>query len=63
MIDRQQENFKILEVLREFFEKNPDIRFGQGLYNLNIATHIIEGKSVIDIFFEEPNVTLKRIKS
>ena len=56
--ERLKANLLILEILKNYFIKNPDYRFGQGLYNLNIATHVVNhtnesGTYYKDIFFEE----------
>lgn len=52
---RQEANFKILNQLKDYFTLYPDLRFGQGLYNLGIATHL-KGQ---DIFFQESELTSK----
>lgn len=63
--NRQQDNFKILDILFEYLKKNPDIRFGQALSNLNLATHRKESELAryMDIFYEEPSETLTKIKN
>lgn len=68
MKNRQQENFQILDILFEYLKKNPDIRFGQALHNLNLATHrmINDGfkpEDFKDIFHEEPDVTLTKMRN
>lgn len=49
-------NKHILLLLEDFFEKNPDIRFGQFISNLNT-------NSGIDLFVEEPCKTLERVRN
>jgi hypothetical protein len=67
--NRQQDNFQILDILFEYLKKNPDIRFGQALSNLNLATHrLLDDKenrpyNNEDIFYEEPDVTLTKMKN
>lgn len=72
--NRQQDNFQILDILFEYLKKNPDIRFGQALHNLNVATHRREDKltppeekwplaNYEDIFYEEPDVTLIKMRT
>lgn len=67
-MNRKEENEKLLKILKDYLEANPDIRFIQALWNL----HIIDGRTmvlspeanyteVIDRFYEEPGETLKRI--
>lgn len=71
--NRQQDNFQILDILFEYLKRNPDIRFGQALYNLNLATHRREATQELqnsgtwkhgdyDIFFEEPENTLLKLR-
>lgn len=50
---RAHYNIKILELLKDYFEKNPDIRFNQLVENLNYGN---------DYFYEEPEETYKRYK-
>ena len=61
--NRQQDNFQILDILFEYLKKNPDIRFGQALSNLNLATHRLKETGVEDIFYEEPDVTLTKMRT
>ncbi len=69
MNQKQELNFKILEILQDYLTQNPDIRFGQALHNLNIATHrLLDDKenrpyNNIDIFYEEPEQTLLKMKN
>ena len=64
---RQQANLKLLDALKQYFLDYPDMRFGQALSNLGIATHrLISHASTerttnlhyMDIFFEEPEKTM-----
>lgn len=59
---RLEANREILAVLSNYLESNPDLRFGQALTNLNIASHLRsyamnENKELEvfydDIFFQE----------
>lgn len=69
---RLEANRIIIEILNDYVQSNPDIRFGQALYNLGIATHKIEvapeynetnkGYYYRDIFFEESETTLNKLK-
>lgn len=52
--DRRTNNLQILNELTSIVEKYPDLRFGQ------IINTFINNDS--DIFYEEPDLTLKRIK-
>lgn len=53
-MSRLSDNQKILEILKEKVEEYPDLRFIQLLMNLNVIDHE-------DRFYEESNITLKRI--
>ena len=57
-VQRLRANLDILEILKNYFIANPTYRFGQGLYNLDIATHRMvydkdNGPQYFDIFFKE----------
>ena len=67
-MNRKEGNEKLLQLLKDYLEANPDIRFIQALWNL----HIIDGRTIvlspeasyteiIDRFYEEPAETLKRM--
>lgn len=65
-MNRYKNNLIILNILREYLENNPDIRFIQALWNLKIIDrdpvwNIREVNNPIDRFYEEPDETLKRI--
>lgn len=66
-MNRKEENEKLLKILKDYLEANPDIRFIQALWNLKIIDDkIIEGNGhdivvLVDRFYEEPGETLKRI--
>lgn len=63
-MNRQEANKKILEIVTSAVENNPDLRFIQILWNLNIIDSKKFGDEkiiVIDRFYEEPKETLKRI--
>lgn len=54
--DRSKYNLEILEEVKKFLEKQPDMRFIQALWALNIVDKE-------DRFYEEPQVTLEKVKS
>lgn len=65
-MNRKESNERLLKMLKDYLEANPDIRFIQALWNL----HIIDREPIwnpgeinppIDRFYEEPDDTLKRI--
>ena len=58
--DRQYYNFKILDELEDLLVKEPEIRFIQALWALNIINS--ENSSIEDRFYEEPNDTWKKVK-
>jgi len=72
---RLEYNLQILDCLKAYAERYPDMRFGQMLTNLNIATHlktyinyrseetgdIITDTDMEDIFFPESEETLKTV--
>lgn len=66
-MNRQEANFKLLEILKETLERFPDLRFIQALWALKIIDSKVEegaGHEIIvpiDRFYEEPTETLKRI--
>ena len=61
--ERQRCNFYILNELMNYVINNPDIRFIQALWNVNIIDRVENSDNVIrDRFFEEPNETLKRMR-
>lgn len=72
---RKEYNLQILEILKQYFEKNPYMRFHQGLYDLNlidfdvnvsmdeIEERINQGNILIkDLFNEESKVTLQKLR-
>ena len=60
MINRKQYNLEILNKLQEFLQKNPDFRFIQALWALDIIDRD-ENNLIIDRFYEEPNITLEKV--
>lgn len=65
-MNRKEENEKILKILKDYLEANPNIRFIQALWNLRIIDRDPiwkpgEAGPPIDRFYEEPSETLKRI--
>ena len=59
---RQECNQEILRILGEVIKMYPDFRFGQILWVLGI-NGLDEKNRLRDIFYEEPNVTLRNICS
>ena len=64
IINRQQANYEILNVLKEWIDNNQALRFGQILACANIVKYDYSDQtmSVIDPFFEESVDTLNAIK-
>jgi hypothetical protein len=62
---RQEYNKLILAKLSELIHKYPDQRFGQLLVNSEVIKLISSDKQLLaeDPFYEEPNVTLKRMEN
>ena len=55
-MNRQETNRKLLKILEETLEKNPEFRFIQALWCLKIT-------DTRDRFYEESETTLKRIEN
>ena len=51
---RLEANAEIIKILLEIMDKNPDLRFGQLLSNLEVVLE--------DPFYEESEITLNRVK-
>lgn len=63
MVNRQENNRKLIKILSELVENYPDWRFGQLLFN---AGYIDRKKNSLDIqdpFYEESKDTLTRVMS
>ena len=45
---RQQANFLILSILTDYITRNPDIRFQQALWNLDLVRRDSEGEFIDD---------------
>ena len=60
-MNRQETNRKLLKILEETLEKNPEFRFIQALWSLKIIDAGHEIIVPVDRFYEEPSETLKRI--
>lgn len=65
---RLEYNKQLLKILKDYLETNPDIRFIQALWNLNIIdlrtvtlSPELRHIEIVDRFYEEPDETLKRI--
>ena len=62
---RLKNNMKLLEILKNIIENNPDLRFGQILYVFGFIDHIYDKicdvTIIKDPFAEEPNQTLERV--
>lgn len=64
---RLEANKLIIQTILEYATNYPDLRFGQILTNLNIATHLqtygtpLQEYSYTDIFFDESVKTLKML--
>lgn len=64
VIKRQEANIEILDILKNWVEQNPELRFGQILACANIIKYDYSKQIVetVDPFFEESVDTLKNIK-
>ena len=62
---RQEANLEILNEIGVAIMNFPDLRFGQILANLDIIEYDYDVHKVTpkDIFYEEPVITLNRIKN
>ena len=64
---RKEKNEKILEILKNYLDSNPNVRFIQALWALKIIDPKVEKRAgheiivPVDRFYEEPSETLKRI--
>ena len=62
MQTRQEANRKIIEILQVNVEKYPDMRFGQMLFNLDINQNHSGTTTIRDIYADESNNILERVK-
>lgn len=63
---RKEANQKLLEILKETLENNPELRFIQALWALNLIDMHSMGNiasDIVDRFYEESSTTLERITS
>lgn len=62
---RKESNKELLRILADIIEDNPDLRFGQILFNWQfiIGDNDNGDIKIIDPFYEESVDTLKRVKS
>ena len=62
---RLKKNMELLDTLKTIIENNPDLRFGQILFNYGfiMPDHFEERKGWMmkDPFYEEPIITLGRV--
>lgn len=59
---RQEANLHLLEIIQDYLEKYPSLRFGQVLVNLNILEPTDNTAFVKDPYYDEPMAMLDRIK-
>lgn len=59
--DNKEDNLKILEKLKEYFEQHPEIRFIQGLWNVNIIQRDKDSQ-IMDAFYESSKITLTNLE-
>lgn len=59
--DNKEDNLKILEKLKEYFDSHPEIRFIQGLWNMNIIQRDNDSQ-IIDAFYEPSKITLTNLE-
>ena len=65
-MNRKEANQKLLEILKETLENNPELRFIQALWALNLIDVHSMGNiagDIVDRFYEESSTTLERITS
>lgn len=57
-------NKELLNILTEMVNDNPDLRFGQILFNCQFVRweSNVDGIRICDPFYEEPHDTLMRVK-
>lgn len=62
---REESNKELLRILADIIEDNPDLRFGQILFNWQfiIGDNDNGDIKIIDPFYEESVDTFKRVKS
>lgn len=68
-MQRKQINLQIIDELRDYICKHPEQRFGQALRNIGIVDTVNLQDNIPDsggpyftnIFYEEPEYTLKRL--
>lgn len=59
---RQEANLRLLEIIQDYLEKYPSLRFGQALINLNILEPTDNTDLVKDPYYTEPMAMLERIR-
>jgi len=60
--NRQRANLKIMDNVMSLIYAHPDLRFNQILMALNISIMSDNGEGLKDLFYEESDVTLKRVE-
>ena len=61
MKNRLLYNLEILKIIVEYTLAHPELRFNQILWALNIIDRSVDG-TIMDKFYEEPDLTLIRLK-
>lgn len=61
MKNRLRYNLEILEEIVSYTMEHPELRFVQILWSLNVINRDTDG-NLMDRFYEEPDVTLLRVK-
>lgn len=59
---RKESNIDIVRLLLNFINTNPDQRLGQALINLGIVERNKENNNLSNLYYEEPDETLERVK-
>jgi len=61
-VTRKELNTDIVRLLLNFINTNPDQRLGQALINLSIIERNKENSNLSNLYYEEPDETLERVK-
>ena len=57
-MNRQQANFHIIAIIADYLAKNPDVRFQQALWNLDLIRRDSEGVFIDDYYAESIDTLL-----